>query len=155
MKGDWIKDGPLRQLAVLFSFTLFVYLCTMVTDSLIRKKFIHETMKEGTEKLREAWRSAVAPLQVRSGQLLRFADNPNTQTQITSSSYSVHYFIPLHLRFLDIQYRRESGRKGKMKLYNKVVWTILYKEVYPELKYGLTDEVRQHIRQQLDHALNP
>ena len=127
----------------------------MVTDSLIRKKFVHETMKDGMEKLREAWRPAVGAFKVRSGQLRRFADNPAPMTQITSSSYSVHYFIPLHLRFLDIQYRRESGRKGKMKLYNKVVWPILYKEVYPELKYGLTDEVRSHIRQQLDHALNP
>lgn len=129
----------------------------MVTDSLIRKKFVHETMKEGTEKLREAWRTAVAPFQVRSGQLLRFADNPNTQTQITSSSYSVHYFIPLHLRFLDIQYRRKKGRRGegKRNLYNKIVWPILYKEVFPELKFGLTDEVRQQIRQQLEHALNP
>lgn len=127
----------------------------MVTDSLIRKKFVHETMKEGTEKLREAWRTAVVPFQVRSGQLRRFADSPAPMTQITSGSYSVHYFIPLHLRFLDIQYRRKSGRKGKMKLYNKVVWPLLYNEVFPELKFGLTDEVRQQIRQQLEHALNP
>lgn len=127
----------------------------MVTDSLIRKKFIHETMKEGTEKLHEAWRPAVGALHVRSGQLRRFADSPVPMTQIASGSYSVHYFIPLHLRFLDIQYRRKSGRKGKMKLYNKVVWPILYKEVFPELKYGLTDEVRRQIRQKLDHALNP
>lgn len=127
----------------------------MVTESLIRKKFVHETMKEGMQKLQDAWRPAVGVFKVRSGRLSRFADSPNTQTQITSSSYSVHYFIPLHLRFLDIQYRRRSGRKGKMKLYNKIVWPILYKEVFPELKYGLTDEVRRQIRQQLEHALNP
>ena len=127
----------------------------MVTESLIRKKFVHETMKEGIEKLREAWRPAVGVFQVHSGQLRRFADNPAPMKQITSSSYSVHYFIPLHLRFLDIQYRRKSGRKGKKKLYNKIVWPILYKEVFPELKFGLTDEVRQQIRQQLEHALNP
>ena len=70
---------------------------------------------------------------------------------------SVHYFIPLHLRFLDIQYRRKKGRRGegKRNLYNKIVWPILYKEVFPELKFGLTDEVRQQIRQQLEQALNP
>ncbi len=127
----------------------------MVTDSLIRKKFVHETMKEGVEKLQAAWRPAVGAFQVRTGELRRFADNPGPATQITSSSYSIHYFIPLHLRFLDIQYRRSSGRKGKGKLYNKVVWPILFREVFPELKYGLTDEVRRTIRQQLEHALNP
>lgn len=107
------------------------------------------------QKLQDAWRPAVGVFKVRSGQLRGFADNPSPVTQITSARYSVQYFIPLHLRFLDIQYRRRSGRKGKMKLYNKIVWPILYKEVFPELKYGLTDEVRRQIRQQLEHALNP
>lgn len=127
----------------------------MVTESFIRKKFVHETMREGMQKLQDAWRPAVGVFKVRSGQLRGFADNPSPVTQITSARYSVQYFIPLHLRFLDIQYRRRSGRKGKMKLYNKIVWPILYKEVFPELKYGLTDEVRRQIRQQLEHALNP
>lgn len=127
----------------------------MVTDSLIRKNFVHETMKEGVEKLQAAWRPAVGAFQVRSGALRRFADHPAPVTQITSGRYSVHYFIPLHLRFLDIQYRRKSGRKGKIKLYNKIVWPILFKEVFPELKYGLTDEVRRTVRQQLEKALNP
>ena len=127
----------------------------MVTDSLIRKNFVHETMKEGVEKLQAAWRPAVEAFQVRSGALRRFADHPAPVTQITSGRYSVHYFIPLHLRFLDIQYRRKSGRKGKIKLYNKIVWPILFKEVFPELKYGLTDEVRRTVRQQLEKALNP
>ena len=127
----------------------------MVTDSLIRKKFVHETMKEGVEKLQAAWRPAVGAFQVRSGALRRFADNSAPMTMITSGRYSVHYFIPLHLRFLDIQYRRKSGRKGKVKLYNKIVWPILFKEVFPELKYGLTDDVRRTVRQQLEKALNP
>lgn len=129
----------------------------MVTESLIRKKFVHETMKEARQKLQDAWRPAVGVFQVRSGQLRGFADNPAPVTQITSGRYSVHYFIPLHLRFLDIQYRRKKGRKGegKRNLYNKIVWPILYREVFPELKYGLTDEVRRTVRQQLEHALNP
>ena len=129
----------------------------MVTDSLIRKKFVHETMKEGVEKLQAAWRPAVGAFQVRSGALRRFADNSAPMTMITSGRYSVHYFIPLHLRFLDIQYRRKKARRGegKRNLYNKIVWPILYKEVFPQLKYGLTDEVRRTIRQQLEKALNP
>lgn len=129
----------------------------MVTDSLIRKKFVHETIKEGMQKLQDAWRPAVGAFQVRSGELRRFADHPAPVTQITGGRYSVHYFIPLHLRFLDIQYRRKKGRRGegKRNLYNKIVWPILYKEVFPELKFGLTDEVRRTIRQQLEHAINP
>lgn len=129
----------------------------MVTDSIIRKKFVHETIKEGMQKLQDAWRPAVGTFKVRSGELRRFADHPAPVTQITSGRYSVHYFIPLHLRFLDIQYRRKKARRGegKRNLYNKIVWPILYKEVFPQLKYGLTDEVRRTIRQQLEHAFDP
>lgn len=124
----------------------------MVTESLIRKKFVHETMKEGMQTLQDAWRPAVGAFKVRSGQLRGFADNPSPMTQITNSRYSVHYFIPLHLRFLDMRFRRKKGRRV---LYNKIVWPILYKEVFPELKFGLTDEVRRTVRQQLEHALSP
>lgn len=137
----------------------------MVTESLIRKKFVHETMKEGMQKLQDAWRPAVGVFKVRSGQLRGFADNPSPVTQITSARYSVQYFIPLHLRFLDMRYRRKKGMsvieakgvrvRNSRNLYNKIVWPILYKEVFPELKFGLTDEVRRQIRQQLQHALDP
>lgn len=130
----------------------------MITDSLIRKKFVHETMKEGMQQLQDAWRPAVSAFQRRTGQLQAFADHPAPVTQITEGRYSVHYFIPLHLRFLDIQYRRNrkgKGRRGQgqRNLYNKLVWPIVYQRIFPELKYGLTDEVRQTIRTQLEHAL--
>lgn len=134
----------------------------MVTDSLIRKKFVHETIKDGMQQLQDAWRPAVSAFQRRTGRLQAFADHPSPTVQITEGRYSVHYFIPLHLRFLDIQYRknRQGRRKktgiqgsGQRNLYNKLVWPILYKRVFPELKYGLTDEVRQQLREQLKAAL--
>ena len=130
----------------------------MVTDSLIRKKFVHETIKEGMQQLQDAWRPAVAAFQRRSGRLQAFADHPAPMVQITSGQYSIHYFIPLHLRFLDIQYRRNRKGRGKRgsgtrNLYNKIVWPILYKRVFPELKYGFTDEVRSQLREQLEKAL--
>lgn len=130
----------------------------MITDQLIRKKFVHQTMQEGMQQLQEAWRPAVSAFQRRTGRLQAFADHPAPVTQITDGRYSVHYFIPLHLRFLDIQYSKRKGKgtrgQGSRNLYNKLVWPIIYRQVFPELKYGLTDEVRQHIRQQLQQALN-
>ena len=132
----------------------------MVTDSIIRKKFVHETIKEGMQKLQDAWRPAVGTFKVRSGELRNFANNPAPVTRILEARLSVHYMIPLHLRILDIKYRKKKTAKGvrgegKRNLYNKIVWPILYKEVFPELKYGLTDEVRRQIRQQLEHAFDP
>lgn len=130
----------------------------MVTDSLIRKKFVHDTMRDGMQQLQDAWRPAVSAFQRRTGRLQAFADHPAPVVQINQGRYSVHYFIPLHLRFLDIQYsrRKRKGRKGqgKRNLYNRLVWPILYHQVLPELRYGFTDEVRQQIRAQLGQALN-
>jgi len=56
-----------------------------------------------------------------------------------------------------MQYRRQdlSRKPKKANIYNKVVWGILFREVFPELRYGLTDEVRQQLRSQLQHALSP
>jgi len=87
----------------------------MVTESLIRKKFVHETMKDGMQQLQDAWRPAVSAFQRRTGRLQAFADHPSPATQITEGRYSIHYFIPLHLRFLDIQYRKSRQRSGRRK----------------------------------------
>lgn len=129
----------------------------MITEHLIRKKFVHTTMTEAITKMYDAWRPAVSLFQVRSGQLSRFATSGVAQKTIGDGSYELRFFLPLHLRFLDIQYRRHKprGRKaqGKANLYNKLVWPILYKHVFPELRYGFTDEVRKELRGELQRAV--
>ena len=56
---------------------------------------------------------------------------------------------------LDIRYRRrrESKTVGKANLYNKLVWPILFRKVFPELQFGFTDEVRQALRDELKQTL--
>ena len=127
----------------------------MITESLIRKKFVHNTMTDAVNRLYVAWRPAVSVFQVRSGELQRFAQSGASSKQISDSSYELRLFIPLHLRFLDIQYRKPKGKRaqGQSNLYNKLVWPILYKHVFPELRYGLTDEVRNSLHDQLSHAI--
>ena len=84
-----------------------------------------------------------------------FAQSGASSKQISDGSYELRLFIPLHLRFLDIQYRKPKGKRaqGQSNLYNKLVWPILYKHVFPELRYGLTDEVRNSLHNQLSHAI--
>lgn len=129
----------------------------MVTEALIRKKFIHQTMTDAVIQLYAAWRPAISFFQVRSGQLQRFAQGTADKT-ISENSYELRFFIPLHLRFLDIQYRRHKPHGTKAKdqhnLYNKIVWPILYKRIFPELRYGFTDEVRKELRGKLKRAID-
>lgn len=129
----------------------------MITEHLIRKKFVHTTMTEAITKMYDAWRPAVSLFQVRSGQLSRFATSGVAQKTIGDGSYELRFFLPLHLRFLDIQYRnnRSRGRKaqGKANLYNKLVWPLIFKHIFPELRYGFTDEVRRQLHSQLSKSL--
>lgn len=141
---------------VLYSTISNNYLCFMITESLIRKKFVHQTMTDAVNRLYAAWQPAVSVFQVRSGQLMRFAQSGAAARRVSDGSYELRLFIPLHLRFLDIQYRRLRGTKakGKSNLYNKLVWPILYKHIFPELRYGLTDEVRSQLHDSLSRAVS-
>lgn len=129
----------------------------MITEHLIRKKFVHQTMTDAVSRLYAAWRPAVSLFHVRSGQLSRFATSGAAARRVSDGSYEIQLFVPLHLRFLDIQYRHHRPRGGRgtkqSNLYNKLIWPVLYKHVFPELLYGLTDEVRRELRGELKRAV--
>jgi hypothetical protein len=128
----------------------------MITEHLIRKKFVHDTMTDAVNGLYAAWRPAVSIFQVRSGQLQRFAQSGAATRKISDGSYELRLFVPLHLRFLDIQYRHLRGKraKGNSNLYNKLVWPVIFRQVFPELRYGFTDEVRSQLHDSLSRAVS-
>lgn len=73
-------------------------------------------MTDAVNRLYAAWRPAVSVFQVRSGELQRFAQSGASSKQISDGSYELRLFIPLHLRFLDIQYRKPKGKEHKESL---------------------------------------
>lgn len=128
----------------------------MITEHLIRTKFVHQTFTAAITRLYTEWRPAISMFNVRSGQLQTFAQSGAAAHKATDGTYELRLFLPLHLRFLDIQYRRNRPRgtkaKGKANLYNKLVWPIIFRKVFPELRYGLTDEVRNQLYNSLKTA---
>ena len=127
----------------------------MITESLIRKKFVHATMNDALSLLFAAWRPAISLFKERTGALRIFAGNGGANRRITEESYRLQVLVTSHLRFLDIRYRRrrESKTVEKANLYNKLVWPILFRKVFPELQFGFTDEVRQALRDELKQTL--
>lgn len=133
----------------------------MVTDSLIRKKFVHDTLREGILQIYSTQENVVRTnFQRRTGRLMTRLSARSFDSHLSEHSQTIFVRILPYLRFLDMQYRRRNDRIAKFKrrnlaLYNRVVWGVLFHETFPDLRAGFNDEVRQHIRQQLQQSLNP
>ena len=125
----------------------------MITDDLIRKRFIHDTISQGINQIYAIQENVVqANLKTQSGQL---------KAHLSRRPFSfTEFFIRIfpYLRFLDINYRRGSDRisrhiRSNLALYNRAIWGVLYHETFPQIRYGFNDEIRNSIRQELEQAL--
>ena len=131
----------------------------MITDQLIRNKFIADVMSQGINKIYETQENVVRTyLNTRSGELVAHLQRRPFTSQGTDNNQVYYMRIFPYLRFLDINYRRGSDRisrhiRSNLALYNRVVWGVLYHETFPEIKYGYTQEIRSSIRQELEQAL--
>lgn len=133
----------------------------MITDSLIRKKFVHDTLQKGILKIYHTQENVVRTnFQKRTGRLMTLLSAHSYDSHISDRSQTIFVRLLPYLRFLDMQYRHRNDRIAKFKrrnlaLYNRVVWGVLYHETFPELRDGFTDEVRRQIRQEIEGSLNP
>ncbi len=133
----------------------------MVTDEMIKKQFVHQTLKEGIMRIYNTQEEVVRNnLQERTGRLMTVISAHQFESEETQTSQKVFVRILPYLRFLDMQYRTRNDRIAKTKrsnlaLYNRVVWGVLYNETFPELRSGFTNEVRQGIRKMLENSFNP
>jgi len=131
----------------------------MITDDLIRKRFIHDTISQGINQIYAIQENVVqANLKTQSGQLkAHLSRRPFSSTESdTKQEFFIRTFA--YLRFLDIHYRREPDRisrhiRSNLALYNRAIWGVLYHETFPQLRYGFNDEIRSSIRQELEQAL--
>lgn len=133
----------------------------MVTDEMIKKQFVHQTLEKGILKIYSTQENVVRNnLQRRTGRLMTVLSAHQFESQETQTSQKVFVRLLPYLRFLDMQYRARNDRIAKFKrrnlaLYNRVVWGVLYHETFPELRFGFTNEVRDGIRKMLEKSLNP
>ena len=131
----------------------------MITEQLIRNKFIADVMSRGINKIYETQENVVRTyLNTRSGDLVAHLQRRPFTSQNSDNKQVYYMRIFPYLRFLDINYRCGSDRisrhiRSNLALYNRVVWGVLYHETFPEIKYGYTQEIRSSIRQELEQAL--
>ncbi|NDV46196.1 hypothetical protein D0T49_03960 [Paludibacter sp. 221] len=123
----------------------------MISDKIIKDGFVTKTLRAGTNKVFEL-QSEIAHeiLQQRTGRLFANLEERKFGLDVKSEHYTVTVRILNYLRFQDIRYNDKL--RSDLHLYNRTVWGVLYGETLPELKYGLTDEIREAIRKRLEAA---
>ena len=118
----------------------------MITDNMIKNRFIVDQLKDAAESaFRFQDNSFLANRQSQSGHTLQALSNPNYTITGSGSTFLLTAFITRQLRFQDLGFRG---------LYTRPLFGSL-KYAYAQLKYGLTEEIRSNIREQLQNALNP
>ena len=127
----------------------------MITDTLVRDKFVHDTLAKGIDKIHTTQEQVLrSAYHERTGRLRTSLSAHRFIS--TSQGYARTFYILIlpYLRFLDMAYRYRNDRLAKhrrahLALYNRVVWGVLYHETFPELAYGFTDEVRTQLGNEL------
>ena len=133
----------------------------MITDSLIKKKFIHQSLQRGMEQIYAAQEKVIiGELDTRTGQLRQWALRRQYDMRISSSgdnTINVRFYP--YLRFIDMMYRGRKDRVSKYKrskiaVYNRIIYGILYRRTFPAIRFGFTDEVREGIKKNLEKTFN-
>lgn len=131
----------------------------MITEKLIRQRFVHDTLSQGINLIYETQENVVRTyLNVRTGDLLGHLQLRPFSSHVSDAKAEYFMRIFPYLRYLDISYRKRSDRiprhiRSNLALYNRTVWGVLYHETFPELRYGFNDEIRRSIRKELEEAL--
>jgi len=134
----------------------------MITEYLIRKKFIHDTIKEDIDQIYATQENTVRTyFKNGTGDLAGFLSKKPIESHLDASEgYEMFYMrVFSYLRFLDIAYRRGNDRISKhvrknLALYNRVIWGVLFHETFPKLRYGFTDEIRKSIHDDISQSLS-
>lgn len=123
----------------------------MVSEDIIKDKFITDVMTAGVNKVRSMQADAAQSLlNAKTGRLFANLADRSFGLDVGSKHYSVSVRILNYLRFNEI--RADRALRSRLVLYNRIVWGVLYGETLPKLKYGLTQDIKRDITRQLQDA---
>lgn len=124
----------------------------MVTDELIKTEFIHSIVTRDINRIYDTQEEVIrANFKSGTGRLADFISQHPVSFSGEGQKQIYHMRVFSYLRFLDIRYRKqELFFRRKLALYNRVIWGVLYNETLQDLRYGLTDNIRELMRNDLE-----
>ena len=146
-----IRKRRQRKLSFAFFLCLFKFaenVDFMVTDELIKDTYIHSIIRRDVRIIYNTQAAVVrAYFNHGTGNLQRYLQK--MPFEVADKTY--FFRILPYLRFLDIKYRNQDMNKRRnLALYNRVIWGVLYNETLPDIRYGLTQDIRNGIRAELE-----
>jgi len=127
----------------------------MISEKMIKDKFIADTVKRNLSEMQSVQLKILAGADER---IRRKFDIPAIEQSIRSNVVSINgsngnfiisQRILKKMRFLDMK------KFGNLKIYNKKVWGYVYNDIADDLQYGLSEEIKAGIRQELEQACKP
>jgi hypothetical protein len=127
----------------------------MITDEIIKTRFITEILTADLDRIKS---DQLSRLHGVPDHARRHFDIPDitaalqTQTRTlttTSTTVTVTEQIDRRIRYLDMR------RLGNHRIYNKVLFPLLYRSARPRIQYSFTEAVRRRIRESLTDAFAP
>lgn len=131
----------------------------MISEEIIRETYIRKIITLDADRIYTTQIKVVdynfqSP---RADNLKNFLSTKPYSSQEAPGKMVYHFRVLTYLRFLDIL---SSGRskstmptRRNLELYNRVIWGVLYRETLPDLRYGLTQDIKNSIKSQLQSAV--
>lgn len=119
----------------------------MITNEIINQKFIQSIVSRDSAIIYDTQAEVVSNyLNYRTGNLTHSISRREFQVDNTSFSFP----ILTYMRYLDIHYRKSMlAFRANLSIYNRVIWGVLYHETLPDLRFGLTQDIKNKIHAQL------
>lgn len=122
----------------------------MVSSGILEQQFISRVLQTDMKSILSEQSSAAAYLlKMRTGRLATNLSNESCSVTGSDTFTIVQHSYPIYLRFLDIRQSRTKS-KSTMSLYNRVIWSTIYKHTYNTLRTEFKKEVEKNIYNQLN-----
>lgn len=130
----------------------------MISEGAIKTQYVREILERDAKFINETQGKVIEENFRRvSGKLLRSIYRKDFIIQGDDNRMMLEFSFLRYLRFLDIKSSMDRFKnkelRSKLALYNRVIWGRLYNETRSDIKYGLKDDVKERIKEELQKAI--
>lgn len=130
----------------------------MISEGAIKTHYVREILERDAKFINETQGKVISEnLRRVSGRLLRSIYSKDFQIQSDENRMMLQFNFLRYLRFLDIKSSMDKFKnkelRSKLALYNRVIYGRLYNETRSDIKYGLTEQVKERIKTELEKTI--